>query len=184
MGSAVGHVRLPLTSHPSADIARQGGGNRGRIRNVSGGTNYYDVSGATLADVYNQLDPNEWGRCDVNYSVTYHERNGNITRADVTVTDTYRMPRWRGRTWQRASRAAKAEWRRMLSCLWTHEHGHRDIGRREATTIRNGLIGTPSADFQTTLATLIAAAQTLQDAYDARTQHGQTQGVSLNTSIP
>lgn len=156
----------------------------GRISNRAGGTAYYNLAGDTLADVYVLLDPDEWGRCTVNYAVSYTASEGVVTAANIVVTDSYRMPRWQGRGYNRASRAAKAEWQRMMTALWTHEHGHRDIGRREAATIQAGLVGQNEGDFATRLAELQAAAQALQDDYDVQTQHGQTQGVSLDTSIP
>jgi hypothetical protein len=182
-GMGILQVHAPLPAQAWRAPARRGAAGPGRITNRAGGTDYYTLAGDTLADVYALLDPDEWGRCTVHYAVAYTAIDGVITAANITVTDSYRMPRWRGRGYNRASRAAKAEWQRMVNALWTHEHGHRDIGRREAATIQAGLVGQAEGDFTTRLAELEAAAQALQDAYDVQTQHGQTQGVSLDTSI-
>ncbi|MFH1084796.1 MAG: DUF4157 domain-containing protein [Chloroflexota bacterium] len=179
------HARrvVPVRAIPTVVRREAGASSQGTIQHNAGGTGYYDVTGATLEEISPQLDPDEWGHCRVHYQVSYQSTEGNITQVNITTSDHYRMPRWRGPTRQAASAAARAEWDRMVAALWVHEHGHRDIGRREAATIQSGLLGEPEANYETRKNQLVQDAQGLQDTYDVDTDHGQTQGVSLDLTI-
>ncbi len=144
---------------------------------------HYNVTGNTLAEVAGQLSPEEWGRCIWNYNYRYDSANGIATRVDVTLTLTIRLPRWTGRGWRNASAAAKREWQRMLGCLQTHEDGHARIARPWARTLQHRLLNQPVANLSTIWEQVRAEHKNVQDEYDTRTQHGQTQGVTLDTSI-
>jgi predicted secreted Zn-dependent protease len=144
---------------------------------------YYDVSGTTLAEVGDLLDPTEWGRCNVRYTYSYSATNGRVTSVTLTVNITIRMPRWSGQGYQNASPAARAEWNRMVAALGAHENQHAGIGRTWAPTIRSRLLSAAEADLNSTLTQGISDAQVDQDQFDSDTDHGQTQGVSLDTSI-
>jgi predicted secreted Zn-dependent protease len=144
----------------------------------------YTVTGSTLAEVTPQLDPEEWGRCTWNFRYTYSSTNGVATRVNIVLRLTIRLPQWTGTGWRNASDAAKAEWQRMLGCLRTHENGHADIARDWAPTLQQRLLNQPEADLARIWQTSLADHETAQHDYDTRTRHGQTQGVSLDTSIP
>jgi predicted secreted Zn-dependent protease len=142
----------------------------------------YDVSGTTLAEVHSQLDPTEWGRCTYHYDYNYDTTNGRTTRVDVTLRLTIRLPRWEeGRA--DASDAARAEWDRMMGALRTHEDGHADIAREWAPTVRERLLGVQESNVASRYSQVRGQVQTRQDEYDDQTQHGQTQGVSLDLSV-
>jgi len=143
----------------------------------------YDVTGRTLAEVGPQLDPVEWGRCTWNFRYTYSSTNGVATRVNIILRLTIRLPQWTGAGWRSASAAAKSEWQRMLGCLRTHENGHVDIARSWASTLQQRLLNQPEADLGSLWEAGLADHQTEQDAYDTRTRHGQTQGVTLDLSI-
>jgi len=146
-------------------------------------TNYYDVTGTTLTEVSEQLDPTEWGRCHYHYSYPYETTNGRTTKVNIILTLTVRLPRWQGAGWDAASEAAKTEWRRMLQALETHEEGHAAIARTWAPTIKQRLLDQSEGDVETEYNTVFAEVVTEQDEYDADTTHGQTQGVSLDLSV-
>jgi predicted secreted Zn-dependent protease len=143
----------------------------------------YSVTGLTLAGVAPQLNPVEWGRCTWNFHYTYSSTNGVATRVNIILRLTIRLPQWTGAGWESASATAKAEWQRMLGCLRTHENGHVDIARSWAPTLQQRLFNQPEADLGSLWEAGLADHQTEQDAYDTRTQHGQTQGVTLDLSI-
>ena len=147
-------------------------------------TVYYNVTGNTLAEVSAKLDPIEWGRCDYRFRYTYRSTNGVATQVSVTLRLTIRLPRWTGRGWGRASAAAKAEWRRMLGCLRTHENGHAGISRRWAPILQQWLLNQSVANLATIWERGLAQHEAEQVAYDSRTRHGQTQNVTLDTRIP
>ena len=186
-----GHTLPGVTSQRQAErgaIQRRNGRRRRRantgtvtIRNVQHQT--YAVSGQTLADVHSQLDPTEWGRCSYNYSYTYSSSGGNATRVNITLRLTIRLPRWTGRGWNSASRAVKAEWRRMLRALRAHENRHAAIARRWAPTFKQRMLNQPEDDLEDTFNQVLGEVDTEQGQFDTRTSHGQTQGVSLDTSI-
>lgn len=144
---------------------------------------FYDVSGSTLAEVYSQLDRREWGRCTWRYTYDYETTNGRVTRVNITLTLTIRMPRWQGEGWERASDAAKAEWNRMIAALRAHEEQHAEIARRWAPIFKQRLLNQRAGNVSARYNQTRAEAQREQDQFDQRTQHGRTQGVTLNTSI-
>lgn len=185
VSSRIGPIQQPVEA---GTIQRRDGRRRRRantgtvtIQNVR--FQYYNVTGQTLADVLQQLDPTEWGRCSYHYSYTYSASNGQTTRVNITLRLTIRLPRWTGRGWRNASPAAKAEWRRMVRALRTHEDGHAAIARRWAPTFKQRMLNQSEEDLEDTFNQVLGEVDDEQEQFDDRTQHGQTQGVSLDTSI-
>jgi predicted secreted Zn-dependent protease len=144
---------------------------------------YYDVTGRTLQEAHDQLDPDEWGRCQVHYQYDYAATDGRTTKVNLTVSWTIRLPRWRGEGYQRASRKARQEWDRMLRALRDHEDGHANIGRSRGPKIREGLLDQEESALDQIMSQLEAEAQKEQDDFDQKTNHGQNQGVNLDVSI-
>lgn len=143
----------------------------------------YNVSGNTLAEVQANLDPLEWGRCTWSWSQSHRSTEGTIDRVNVTLGLRIRMPQWTGQGWNRASEAAKAEWNRMVGCLQTHEDEHAQRAQDWAPQLQQKLLGQPESEANTLWEQGKADHQGEQDTYDADTSHGETQGVSLDTSI-
>lgn len=143
----------------------------------------YDVSGATLQEVFGQLDPEEWGRCRWNVDYNYETTGGRVTSVNITLRLTIRMPRWTD-GYSGASQAAQAEWQRMITALRGHENHHADIARRWAPIFKDNILGQPggqaAAKYQQTLNRM----EREQRDYDTTSRHGQTEGVSLDTTIP
>ena len=71
----------------------------------------------------------------------------------------------------------------MVGCLQTHEDGHADIARNWAPQLQERLLGQPEADATTLWNQGKADHESEQQTYDGDTSHGETQGVSLDTSI-
>lgn len=144
----------------------------------------YDIAGTTLAIVAKQLDPKEWGRCTYNYDYSYETAaNGRVTKVDVTLHLTIRLPRWQGKGYDQASAAAKEEWLRMLTALEIHEDGHADIARTWAATTQTRLLGQRGGRVAQRYSQTMDAIKRAQDEFDKKTKHGQNQGVSLDLSI-
>lgn len=156
---------------------------QGKITIRSPRVEYYDVTGATLEEVLDQLDPDEWGHCAANYRYTYSATGGRTTRVNVTLTLTIRLPRWRGAGWRAASRPAREEWNRMVAALRAHEDHHAEIARTWAPIFRERLFDIDEGDVELEGSNVEAEAQAEQDQYDADSAHGQNEGVSLDTSI-
>ncbi len=144
----------------------------------------YDIVGTTLAAVAKQLDPKEWGRCTYDYDYIYETAaNGRVTKVDVTLRLTIRLPHWQGKDYDQASAAVKEEWQRMLTALETHEDGHADIARTWAATMQTRLLGQRGGRVAQRHSQTRAAIKRAQDEFDKKTKHGQNQGVSLDLSI-
>ena len=157
---------------------------QGRVTVEEPTVDTYDVAGTTLAAVAKQLDPKEWGRCTYNYDYSYETAaNGRVTKVDVTLHLTIRLPRWQGEGYDQASAAAKEEWQRMLTALETHEEGHADIARTWAATMQTRLLGQRGGRVAQRYNQTMAAIKRAQDEFDKKTKHGQNQGVSLDRSI-
>jgi len=110
------------------------------------------------------------GRCKMTTVTT--DLTGNIT-----------LPELVGATAEQA-----AAFNRYVSALRVHELGHYDIGRKTATAIDNGILALPAMSSCKALEATANALgyQTLDDykarekQYDAETNHGKTQGASLD----
>jgi predicted secreted Zn-dependent protease len=187
----------------------------------------YAVSGATL-DAINRdiqrrgpVDPNEGRRysglcsCTIEIQlgsrdVQFETRPGSdpvevtarVVGGTVTNNHTIIMPNLRGES--ALSPAARAEWRRFLDAVETHEQGHVEAYFPEAERIAqalNGLTATGTGRNETMAQRAAAQALTeqisrqysrsqLEDiananarAYDARTRHGASQGATLDVAI-
>jgi hypothetical protein len=143
----------------------------------------YNVTGNNLEEVSAQLDPEEWGRCVWEWTQSYRTTEGVTDRVNINLKLTIRLPRWTGRGWRRASAEEKAEWNRMLECLQKHEDRHAEIARSWAPTLQERLLNQPESDIATLWSDGLAEHQDEQDSYDADTRHGETEGVTLDTSI-
>lgn len=165
------------------NTGRRGRANNGAITIAQPNYDFYDVTGQTLEEVGSQLDPEEWGSCEIHYGYSYETTEGKTTRVNLTITRTIRLPRWRGEGYRLASRAARQEWERMLRALRRHEERHDEIGRSWGPKIREGLLNLDEAVIEQTMSQLEADAQKKQDEYDENTNHGQNEGVTLDLSI-
>lgn len=92
-----------------------------------------------------------------------------------------RLPRWTN--YAQASVAVKAEWDRMIGNLDRHEQHHVDIAIEEADNLAVDLIGVEISQ----IANMVTAANRViherQVQYDADTNNGEDEGVTLNFSI-
>lgn len=144
---------------------------------------YYDVRGSSLAEILPQLDPEEWGRCNYQFDYTYDSEEGRSTRVNIELTLHIRLPRWGGEGHNSASDAAKAEWERMLGVLEAHEDHHAEIARTWAPRFKERLLGLPVGQISARYNEIYEQMQAEQDQYDEDTDHGQNEGVRLDTSI-
>lgn len=169
----------------SSVIARKPGpaSPKGTVKINPATKTYYTVTGSNLEEVFKQLDPVEWGGCTYNWTFDYRTKNGVTNRVDINLDLSIRLPRWKGKGWKKASAKAKAEWKRMLGCLRTHENGHAKIARSWAPKLQKRLFNQPEGDIETLWTDNLDKHESQQKKYDTDTKHGQTQGVTLDTSI-
>lgn len=143
----------------------------------------YEVRGATLAAVSAALDPVEWGRCRWTVDYSFETAGGRATKVDITLHLTIRMPRWAGEGFQQASVAAREEWQRMLGALQAHEDHHAGIARDWAPTFKERMLNKRQSRLARTHQQVLGEMEKEQKKYDKDSHHGQTEGVSLDTSI-
>ena len=185
IGQELGAVREARGRDGTAMVQRdeeEGGTDDGTVTIQSPQSDPYDVSGTTLAQVHSQLDPTEWGRCTYHYGYDYETTNGRTSRVDITLTLTIRLPRWQeGRN--EASAAARTEWDRMMGALQAHEERHAEIAREWAPTFKERMLGVRESNVASRHSRVLGQVDDRQREYDTQTQHGQTEGVSLDLSV-
>lgn len=146
------------------------------------------VKGKTLAQVAAELNKlAEWGRGGgrIRSDTLENVKTPEVTvqlRANLTMV----LPRWEG--YEGASEAAKKEWNRMIAKLREHEQRHVDIAIEEADALASALIGKPMSKIASMVTEANAKMATRQREFDAKTEHGNKEGVEfggvvLDTSI-
>ena len=142
----------------------------------------YDVGGATLADVSQNLPADEAGQASFAINVT-GTTGDPITRAEAEVTHTIQLPRWTERD-SKCDRV-KAAWDSFLSALTIHENGHVALSRARLASVHSRFIGIPLTNLSSRIATETATMQTAYDNYDAANGHGTTGNppTILDTSV-
>lgn len=184
-GHRLGHVRqAPARGRPAA-VQRDDDeetADDGTVTIEAPASDPYDVSGTTLEEVHAQLDPTEWGRCTYHYDYSYDTTNGRVTRVDITLRLTIRLPSWQeGR--DQASPEARAEWDRMMAALRAHEERHAEIAREWAPRFKQRILGVRGGNATARYNQVKAQVDQRQAQYDTQTTHGQTEGVSLDLSV-
>ncbi|MDP3895294.1 MAG: DUF922 domain-containing protein [Mesorhizobium sp.] len=157
---------------------------------VKENTVYYSVSGRTGQEIYGQMTrkgPKIPGHKDHKIAATTMVTDvmkldggvkGNqcvVTRADVSLKVTYRIPKWTGG--KSASAATQKAWDAFLAHVWRHERRHAEIALEHARQLERGLLAL-RGDVRKDCKDMIAAAERLskktveshhrkQDAFDA-----------------
>ena len=148
---------------------------------------YYDVQGAdynALLGALNSHGPCH-GRADWKISYKYQSRKeaGGCKVSSLTIDLELLMtlPRWTPPAG--ASADLVSRWERYIAALRVHEDGHLDHGRNAAREFQTVSGSAAAADcgaldgaLRQRFARLIADYQARDRAYDARTEHGKTQG--------
>lgn len=165
----------------AAGVTTQPANGQVTIKDVQ--TEEYSVTGSTLAEAAQQLDPEEWGRCTYSFDYTYEATNGRVTKVDIALQLTIRLPRWQGLGWDQASPNIRTEWVRMLAALRSHENQHADIARRWAPRLKTRLLGQQEGRIEQRYNQTLRRVDRETEQFDTRTRHGQAQGVTLDTRI-
>ncbi len=115
-----------------------------------------------------------------------HDHDGcRLDRSTVSIDTTTTLPTWADPT--DGSKALQAEWDVFAARLKEHEAGHRDNGMQAAVAIRHLIDGIGRApdchalgeQIDAGARAAIARANQADVDYDAKTQHGKTQGAVL-----
>ncbi|MEH2210386.1 eCIS core domain-containing protein [Nostoc sp.] len=100
-----------------------------------------------------------------------------VYEADVLVTETKAMPVWTELDQQ--CEPVKKEWARFYSALDTHENGHITIDEKAFKDLHKKLLGKTTSASDKIFNDTYAQTNTDNNAYDATTKHGLTQGTGV-----
>jgi len=164
------------------------------VQNV---VSYYDIAGATTAEVQDALNRNgpainqvqvfaltEW---QVSWRLRPTTRLGEcrLPRPDVQLTIRTILPRWKAAA--PASAEMSSLWRSFLVAVAVHEDGHKDLGLRAAAAVADTLrtfghqraisCDLLVADADGAAKTVLQQFYDKNALYDQTTGHGATQGV-------
>lgn len=120
-----------------------------------------------------------------NYGIQGNAQNVcTLTDVRVGLAVSQTLPSWQPSA--TASASVKTQWQRFITNLTIHEDGHAQLDAQYAQTLATTLQTTPATDCNsiTTVANaraqaVIAALDRANEAYDAQTGHGRTQGATL-----
>ena len=152
--------------------------------NQSGG-DFAELWGDSLQDLYDEMSGwnlDEVGRCSWHPELSLNwDDNQVVTGGTLTVDLEVLTPAWGNRS--NANDAVRAEWDRWSSALLTHEMGHADLAVSYLDNFENTLVGLPKDDAWNAFEQVKRDLQTASDNYDTSTNHGISQGTTLDTSI-
>lgn len=140
----------------------------------------YDVSADTLSGVADAIaDMPEAGMCEwfPTWSVDDDDA-GVVTSATVEVATRITLPNWVEES--SASGEEQTEWRRFLTALTDHEHGHLEIVYRELADVDQTMTGGSEADARQAFDDAITRLQQESDDYDSSTDHGRNDGTTID----
>jgi predicted secreted Zn-dependent protease len=159
---------------------------------------FYRVDGDTVAELQaamSQCSPasadHYWGyeRNWVNYQYTTASESNGLCRIDQVAVGVHAstiLPSWT--PGPGAAPGLAGEWRRFLAALTVHEHGHQALALTWGKKLLSDLETLPAQACSSIGARISQLAtndldslQQAQEAYDARTHHGATQGAVLGT---
>ena len=152
--------------------------------NQSGG-DFSELWGDTLQDLYDEMNGwnlDEVGRCSWHPELNLSwDDNQVVTSGTLTVDIEVLVPAWAKRS--DANDAVRGEWDRWSAALMTHETGHYDLAYRYLDNFEDTLRGMPKDDAWAAFEQVKRDLQAASDGYDSSTNHGISQGTTLDTSI-
>ncbi len=161
-------------------------------------TSYYYIDGTSASVLAAQLDQqgpadaagNRYAgrtRWNIQWKLKHAQQGSRcaIKSAAVAVGVAQTMPKWRAES--KGTSGLRAVWARFIDRLQRHEDVHKDHGVKAAREIEAALLSLKPASNCEDLETaanaraqaIVQKYQALDEAYDARTAHGQKEGVTL-----
>ncbi len=152
--------------------------------NQSGG-DIAELWGDTLQELYDEMNGwslDEVGRCTWHPALSLDwDNNELVTRGTLAVDLEVLVPAWAKHS--EANDAVRAEWDRWSDALMTHERGHVDLAYSYLDNFEDTLVGMTRDDAWAAFEQVKHDLQTASDGYDTSTNHGISQGTTLDTSI-
>lgn len=141
------------------------------------------INAATLGGALKVLQKREeWGLFEGGLSPSVKKEGDNVTELTIAGSCTIHMPEWSG--YRSAPKACKEEWDQMYEKLEKHEQGHAKLYVDVVEKFAEGLRKKDEAVTVDQMKALIKALDEKLDkdseSYDARTGHGEKEGVKLH----
>ena len=162
-------------------------------------TNYYNVSGTTVAEIHQSLRQNRpwrdnsghhaltsW-RVTWNFYVGNSDRGCRMTSFSTRSTINITLPRWIAPT--NAPQEVLQAWQRYITALGQHEAGHAQFALAAAAEMHKRVKEIPEggdcnglrANINGLGQGILADYKNREKEYDRRTNHGITQGATLRS---
>lgn len=141
-------------------------------------TNYYDISGDKLSDIYNKLEGKLGsGTCEgfLNYGRDYNYKQNNniITELTIYPKCIITLPKWSN--YSSAGQQCKSHFDKVVEALKNHENGHCKIVKKVIGDLENYLKNNQVKTNE--ISNLLNSyAEKLNDeykSYDSQTDHGR-----------
>ena len=152
--------------------------------NQSGG-DFGELWGETLQELYDEMTGwglDEVGRCSWQPVLNLNwDDNQVVTSGTLTVDLEVLVPAWAKLS--EANDAVRAEWNRWSEALMGHEMGHANLAYQYLDNFEDSLVGMPQDEAWAAFEQRKTDLQTASNDYDTSTNHGISQGTTLDTSI-
>ena len=142
----------------------------------------FNVSGEFAVMAANLAARSEAGSVTSQVTDIYLEpTTGPVTLANITVSETRSLPAWVDRGTPKPEQVA--EWDRFRAAIAVHEQGHIDIDTKAFTNVHAKAIGVSQDKANERIDAVIAAAETANNEYDTKNDHGRKAGTSIDTNV-
>lgn len=175
-----------------AKLPKGASGDAVRWRKIAGMTTWNqaggDISelwGDTLQELYDEMNGwsmDEVGRCSWHPELNLSwDDSQAVTAATLTVDIEVLVPAWAKRS--DANDAVRTEWDRWSDALMAHEMGHYNLAYSYLDNFEGTLLGMDQTAAWEAFEQRKRDLQQASDDYDTSTNHGISQGTTLDTSI-
>ena len=185
------HARALVVSLVAAALLLLGAASASAAVTTKVTTKYYSFTGQTVADMRASInrvrpgaqDASAWGTVNWRWRRAISGSGRcSFSRTSVALSEKFVMPQWASR--EGAPADVQNTWDTYLARLWVHEKGHQTLSLKAAKAVsaklnKMGSYATCAAldkAANKAASAIMARQQKAQAAYDARTNHGATQG--------
>lgn len=158
---------------------------------------YYSITGSTVPELRLQMRQKGkngfFGYTHYNLSYSYKTRSSDsgcvLSSSDIDIEWTFTMPKWENIA--DAPIEMQQSWKTFYDALWRHEQGHKAISQTMYSEVRREFYRARSQNNCASFAGVLANIKSLAKAkavsknaeYDARTNHGISEGVVLSSIV-
>ena len=150
---------------------------------------YYDISGSTEEELQHQMyllgpgdDDGKRGWAYTNWRFSWgwgYNENCQLTNVHIDLTIKVLLPRWTPP--KDASLDLITEWNNLFRAISEHENGHVKIAKDNVGMVYTAIKGSNCNSANSEANFAVNNIRQLQKEYEAKTNHGATQGVTFGS---